>query len=115
MWPKDREDAEVVHEAGQGRWRAWHGGQPVGHGYGEVVLQHVFTRREEGRDRAGPQGRVAEGLGGEVHADVGGYRVNSAGGDDDRVRFCREVVVLNLRPQRRRKMRGKGNGDSVRV
>jgi len=74
-----------------------------------VVLRHVFARREEGRDRAaryaavhrgggraGPQGRVAEGLGGEVHAYVGGDRVNSAGGDDDRVRFCREVVVPNF-------------------
>jgi hypothetical protein len=47
---------------------------------------------ERGGGRAGTERGVRERLRGEVYADVCWDRVDSAGGHDDRVRFCGEVI-----------------------
>jgi hypothetical protein len=43
---------------------------------------------QTGRRRAGAKWRVVEGFGGQVDAYVCRDRVDTAGGNDDRVRFC---------------------------
>jgi hypothetical protein len=43
---------------------------------------------QAGRRRAGAKSRVAERFGSQVNANVCWDRVDSAGGNDDRARFC---------------------------
>lgn len=101
-----RPGAEAMHQRGPGRPCAGHGRErPVARGQPEVVQRDVLARGEKGRDRAPrdaaaqtgrgharAERRVVEGFGREVHDYVSGDGVDSAGRDDDRARFCREVV-----------------------
>ena len=95
-----------MHEGEGGRPCAGNGRErPVAGGQQEMVERDVFARCDEGCDRsawkpatqagrrrAGAEWRVAEGFGGQVDAYVCRDRVDSAGGDDDRARFCRQIV-----------------------
>lgn len=101
-----RPGAEAMHQRGPGRPCAGHGRErPVARGQPEVVQRDVLPRGEKGRDRAPrdaaeqagrgharAERRVVERFGREVHDDVSGDGVDSAGRDDDRAGFCREVV-----------------------
>ena len=66
-----------------------------------MIERDVFACRDERRDRsarnsttqtggrhAGGKWGVAEGFGSQMNANVCRDRVDSAGGNDDRVRFC---------------------------
>ena len=70
-----------------------------------MIQRYVFACCNEGGDRsawkpatetgrrgAGAKWRVAEGFGSKVDADVCRDRVDPAGGNDDRVRFCCQIV-----------------------
>jgi hypothetical protein len=51
---------------------------------------------QTGRRRAGTEWGVAEGFGGEVDAYVCWDRVDTAGGNDDRVRFRCQIVKSKI-------------------